>query len=299
MLMDGISVCIPIYNRDCTRLIADMQRLGEKLDTAFEVLIADDCSTAFADVNSSFAKTCPDVRYLQLSQNVGRSRIRNFLVQNARFSNLVFLDCDVQVVDDDFLQKYVDVANFPVVVGGATFGEQRPDNSHLLRWLYSRKVEYKPACQRNVCPNRSFMTLNFMAHRDVMIAHPFQESFSKYGHEDTVMGWQLQTDGIIIHHIDNVILHLGLDDFESFMEKSRQAVQNMRDLYLDPSSPQDLIQSINILRFYNKIKSLHLVGLVRCLSKMTNKLVLKNLAGSNPSIMLFQWYKLGYLLSLI
>lgn len=297
--MQGISICIPVYNRDIRPLAESMSRMAMQLTCPYEINIADDCSKTNKEENRSYLTTLPHCKYTELEQNIGRSKIRNLLGKTAQYDNLIFMDCDMQAPDEQYLQRYVEMTDYPIVVGGATFQKECPEKKFRLRWKYGMEVEYKSASIRNQHPNKSFMTLNFMIKREVLLKYPFEETFSKYGHEDTVMGWTLEQNGITIKHIENPMIHLGIDDTESFLQKSREAVENVFDLKQNASTPKALIDSINLLRFYQKIDKVHLTPLVKTASKWTKSLTLHNLRSDNPNIKLLQWYKLGYLLELM
>ena len=43
--MEALSILIPVYNWDCTRLDRDLHFQGLTLDIPYEIIVADDCST--------------------------------------------------------------------------------------------------------------------------------------------------------------------------------------------------------------------------------------------------------------
>ena len=82
--MPGLSVLIPVFNRDVTGLVHDL--LAQVPDWAgpVEVLLLDDASAdEFRQLNRPLAKL-PGVQYQELPRNVGRAAIRNQLAAAAR-----------------------------------------------------------------------------------------------------------------------------------------------------------------------------------------------------------------------
>jgi hypothetical protein len=75
------------------------------------------------------------------------------------------------------------------------------------------------------------MTNNFVVPKAVMLNIPFDETVTTYGHEDTLFGFQLQAAGIDILHLDNPVLHIGLDEAAHWLEKQRIAIQNLYRLH--------------------------------------------------------------------
>ena len=47
--------------------------------------------------------------------------------------------------------------------------------------------------------------------RETFLKHPFDETITHYGHEDTLFGLVLKKEGIKILHIDNPLMNCGLD----------------------------------------------------------------------------------------
>jgi hypothetical protein len=50
----------------------------------------------------------------------------------------------------------------------------------------------------------------------------FSEDLKTYGHEDTLLGYDLFRNGIEIFHIDNPVEHTGLEDSSVLLRKPKQ-----------------------------------------------------------------------------
>ena len=298
--MEGLSICIPVYNWNVTRLVVELHEQAERLDIPFEIIVADDCSTLCREENRRALENLSSARYLLMETNQGRSRIRNYLTQTAVYDWLLFMDCDVEVCSASYLKDYWNSKDqVDLVVGGTSYHEEAPESSFLLRWKYGMAMEKKSAEKRNKDPFQSFVPFNFLIRKELLVHYPFDEHFSKYGHEDTLLGWELKQHHVVIKHIDNPLIHLGLDSADDFLCKTRMAVDNLLFIYRSDSMPAGLSDSIHLLHFYNRLKQFRIEGLLRCLYRWTQNAVLRNLKSDSPSIPLFQWYKLGYFLEIV
>ncbi|RMG59263.1 MAG: glycosyltransferase, partial [Gammaproteobacteria bacterium] len=194
-----------------------------------EIVLADDASEApFGKWHQGLE--AEGVRVFALSQNMGRAAVRNFLARQARAPWLLFADADSAVVHPDFFLQYARAARqAPVVVGGTVYADEPPPERALrLRWHYGRRREQLPATRRQGQPWASFRTHNFLIHREAFWrVGGFDEAVRRYGHEDTLFGESLRRAGIPVLHIDNPLLHLGLEPAEVFIEKTRQAVAGL------------------------------------------------------------------------
>lgn len=93
-----LSILIPTYNYVCVKLVTDLQQQAERLECPYEILVADDASEdAFKRENRKI-NGIPGCKYIELQENVGRSRIRNILGRLARYDFFLFLDCDGGIV---------------------------------------------------------------------------------------------------------------------------------------------------------------------------------------------------------
>ena len=130
-----LSILIPTYNYVCVKLVTDLQQQAERLECPYEILVADDASEdAFKRENRKI-NGIPNCKYIELQENVGRSRIRNILGRLARYDYLIFMDCDASVVSNEFLSRYMAVRNAAeVVYGGLVHPEQLP-----FLWRFSTK----------------------------------------------------------------------------------------------------------------------------------------------------------------
>ena len=120
----------------------------------------------------------------------------------------------------------------------------------------------------------------------------FRENISRYGHEDTIFGIELERQGVSVIHLDNQLIHTGLDSADVFLEKTRDGLTNLAELLKSYDHPDDLTGHIRLLKQYVKFKKWGLSPLLNLIYKTSGKRIKRNLTGSKPSMRLLDLYKL-------
>ena len=291
--MESLSILIPVYNWDCSQLISDLHHQGLGLGVPYEIVIADDCSTdrLILVKNRENAERLENCRYFALEHNMGRAAIRNFLADNARYDKLLFMDCDAAVRDTKFLKRYADAADkAQVVCGGAIHSDELPQKGVELRWVYEKNADKERSAEfRSRNPYARFTPFSFLIERDLFMQIRFDESYAGYGYEDVQFGRELEKRGVSILHIDNPLVHLGLETSDVYLEKTRQAVRNAFE-------HREMIGGSSLLlTHYNRVVRFRMRWLFRLVWKLFGNKMEKNLLGSNPSLRVFSLYKLCYI----
>jgi hypothetical protein len=187
----------------------------------------DACDVFFQDINRSVGEFS---EYQELSINSGRSKIRNAFLPFSKGTYLLFIDGDSKIIHSDFVKRYVDflrLKNTEVLIGASIYSEEMPERKQLLRWTYSRKRESKSYSERNSHPELGFKSNNFVILKSLFEKYPFDESLVTYGHEDTLFGYQLRIKGVSFQHIENPVLNSNLDNNDQFLEKTKEALNNL------------------------------------------------------------------------
>jgi glycosyltransferase involved in cell wall biosynthesis len=291
-----LSICIPVYNYDIYPLLQSLLPAVTKLkDISFEILIADDGSTpAINELNRKQA-TGAGVKYIEMTENSGRSAIRNRLGREAAFDTLLFLDCDSVIADENFLLNYLPFLGKDLVVyGGTLYQHEIPGKQYLLHWQYGRKREINPEDIRNSFPSRYFKTNNFLISKSILQSHPFNEALRNYGHEDTLLGIELYQNGIEIIHIENPVKHAGLEDNRTFLSKTEAGVRNLRILLNSGIDLQLLRKHVRILEMFARIQKFGLIVPVK-MAWMVLCPALRYMILNRISLRALDFYKLGYL----
>ncbi|MGC8802161.1 MAG: glycosyltransferase family 2 protein [Bacteroidales bacterium] len=297
-----ISVCIPVYCYDARKLVETMYFQGQQLSVAFEVIVIDDGSPAeWQKINAPIREKA---QYIILSENVGRAAVRNLFLKHSRYDWLFFLDSDVMPVDNAFLKRYLETIErnpgVEVICGGIRM-PNRPDNGkQLLRWHYGNVRECRPMAERQQQPYRSFMTGNFCIRKDTLKRFPFDERLRQYGHEDTLLGFRLMQHRVPLLHIDNPVFHLHLEEAETFIRKTEQAVANLYHIASTLLENDSLFVLQNrLLRKGYMLRRYRLHGLLQGWFFLFRPLLRRVLLKGKYSLWLFDIYKLGYLCSIM
>lgn len=295
-----LSVLIPVFNYDVRELVTEIhkQALLEKI--AFEVLVLDDGSEDEVKQINKELSSLQYVIYKEEAVNQGRSKIRNKLAKLANYENLLYMDCDSGINSPSYIKDYISViGTSKVIYGGRLYNEDEAINtSYKLHWLYGIKREQSPAKSRNIDPNRSFQTNNFLIDRELLLSIGFNESITGYGHEDTLFGFELKKRNMVILHIENPVYHLGLEQSEEFLRKTREGIKNLKRIMRLNGNEKRLSRDITILSYYKKIEKLHLDKPVEFIYNRYEHILRRNLLGRNPNLIIFDLYKLGYLCSI-
>ncbi|GHT75739.1 hypothetical protein AGMMS50262_11960 [Bacteroidia bacterium] len=289
--MTAFSICIPVYNCAISTLVEELHKQAVETRHPFEILLMDDCSSQYREENRRLQELS-QVSYIEWQENIGRAKIRNRLAQTAQYPYLIFMDCDTKVENSSYIQNYLAALPAEVVVGGYAYAPVPPEHRYELRWSYGRNREEIPAHVRNLHPNKSFSTFNFLIRKEVFNTVQFDETISGYGHEDTLFGWALKKQSIPIKHIDNPLLHQSLDDTGTFLSKTENSVKNLWRIYQSVPQKDDLAQDITLLKYYLRLKKYHLTFLISVVTPLLQPLALRNLRSDRPKMFCFDLYKL-------
>jgi len=258
-----LSILIPIYNFDIRKFVNELHKQAVAENINFEIILADDASDFnFRKLNKE-TENLTHVKYIQLEKNIGRSKIRNFLAENAKFDYLLFADCDSEIPNNIFIKNYISYCKNEVVIcGGRTYKKE------------------KPFCEKEIISKSIHSSIKF------------DEKISQYGHEDTIFGIELKRKGIKIKHIDNPLNHIDLETCTDFISKTKKGIENLVYLSKNYNYPE-LFEDIKLLKTFTKTEKLSFF--FKTYFKLFEKLTEKNLCSSHPSLKLFDLYKLAYL----
>lgn len=296
-----LSILVPVYNFNIVSLVQELQKQASLAGIPFEIIVMDDASSVLLKDQNKEVASLSGVIFIELSENIGRSRIRNKLASMATYSSLLFMDCDAEVPDPEYIKNYLPYCGKDVVVcGGRTYHSEPPEEpEHILRWLFGVHREQIPATIRSQKPYHSFMTANFMISKAVLSRIRFDESIIQYGHEDTLFGFELRRNNIPVIHIQNPLVHIGLEIAREFLRKTSESVANLLSLVEQGKISLDDCHDIRLLRAYESLRRMHMVKLYLKLYNQVERTVMRNLTGNNPSLFAFDLYKLFLLTKLI
>jgi len=282
-----LSILIPTFNEDITPLVERLWHEIERIKTPIEIIIGDDHSTREASLNTFH--NLDSVVFFRNTENLGRTATRDLLARKARYNTLLFLDADVLPAQSDFIKKYLSaIGKSQVVFGGVQYTKQKPEQAMLLRWVYGKEREAKLAQERQYNPYY-IISQNLMIDKDVFLAVNAPE-IKRYGW-DNVFSFQLYQQGITVHHIDNAVIHLGLEPWDSYLSKVQQAMSTLVWAEKNDMISEDFT---SIQKFYNSLKTFGLAGLLRISLTLWLPLMRTQLASKFPSVRVLDLYKFYY-----
>ena len=283
-----LSVLIPIYNINCIALVEDLLlQLAESLEN-YEIICIDDHSIESFLFKNNSLKTLENVSYYELTENIGRARIRNLLAEKAKYDNLLFIDADSEIICNDYIKKYIkSLKEEKFIYGGTRYQKNCPkDKRKILHWKYASKYEALSVRARSIKPFLAFMSNNFLIKKDIFMSVLFDTEHTGYGYEDTLFAEELKIRSFNISHIDNPVEHSGLSATEVFLTKTKEAMKNLALLY---SSGK--LQDTSLIRFYIKLKTLKLESIAALIVRHMLPLIIRNLKSEKPLLYLFQLFK--------
>lgn len=295
-MITELSILIPTYNTTCIQLVKRLQQLceqisrtaGERFD--YEIIVADDASSDSAII----AENCnisqiPHCFFIQKTKNEGSAATRNFLADHSHFRWMLFVDCDIEVLDDHFLRRYLPYDQADIVNGGIRTGGERQSNN--LRFLYEEKSQRRhDAKHRQMRPYQSFRSTNFIITRTCMERCHFDERFTKSGYEDVHFGLILDRQKARIEHIDNPVY---ITDFENNVDYLSKCERNLHTLH---AFRHELGDYSPLLALAKRLAPI--IPILRLLHRICSPWERRNLTGRHPSLLLFQLYRLGYYVSI-
>ena len=290
----GLSVLIPVYQREVGELVRTLLAQAADWSGPVEILLFDDGSAEeFQTLNRPLAAR-PGVHYRELPLNVGRAAIRNQLASAAEYPWLLLLDNDSRLPDARFLARYAAARHQAAVLIGGTSYETAPpaDPALRLRWHYGRTREARPAAVRQRTPYAQLTINNALVRADIFGQFPLDERLSEYGHEDTKFGAELATATIPVLHLDNPVIHDGLEPAAVFLTKSAQAVRNLARVYRENGLGTDS----RLLQTALQLRRLGAASLAQFALGAAGPALRRQLLSAAPGLRAFDLLKLYWLL---
>lgn len=290
-----ISILIPVNDFDIVALVHSMKDGIAKVQEFCEILIGDDGSSE--EYKKKYNSLAGDkVRIISSEKNIGRASIRNRLILEARGDFLLFIDADAMIIGtaENYLLKWLDyLSSGRVIYGGILYQESPPgDPDKFLRWKYGREKEQRKASERKKHPYASFSTFNVLIDKSIFSKFRFYEELKQYGHEDTLFSYQLKKAGIAVLHIDNGLVHEGLETNKEFLSKTKSGMENLSRLYDNVTDKRTFTSTVNLLRIFWYLKVLHMTRIFAGFFIRFRERMEIRLDSSKVSLPLFTFYKL-------
>lgn len=288
-----ISILIPTYNYNITALIKALDTQLQNIAPNYEVICYEDGSSKFIEENNDVVKTIENAKHIISEKNKGRVTTRQSLAEMAKYDWLLYLDADVIPRQTSFLHDYLTYTNevYDAIYGGYEYESKKPEKQFSLRWKYGKKHEYVPADIRNKTPYKIIISGNFLIKKSIFLDINSRIENDGYGY-DNYLGALMKSNAIKVFHIDNNVIHYGLDTNTIFLQKVEKAVETIFEInqkHVSASTENSLLE------FYKKVKYLGLSKLIAFIYNISKSTLRKQILSSNPNLTLLQFYKLGYL----
>ncbi len=293
----GLSILIPVYNINVTSLVQALIAQLEKTGNEGEIILLDDGSDKFTLTANPSLQNIPAVFLYRNERNEGRMPARQKLSGLARYEYLLFLDCDSEIIKDDFLATYFGLIkeDISLASGGRLYADAAPAACEfMLHWKYGRKRESRQG-KEGFQLGAGFQSNNFLIRREIFKRLDASLQMTGYGHEDTWWGIQFEQAGIFCRYINNPVLHAAIEKADIYIEKSEKALANL--LLLAKNIDRRLIsRHVRIFRWYCRLKRTGLSGIYLFFEKGFHGYFRKNLLSCKPSLFFFDYYRLAVLL---
>lgn len=286
------SILIPTYNYNVVPLVLTLKEQADNLGIVYEIIVQDDVSQEFITENNQI-NLLPNCSFSTNTENLGRGKNINLLCFKSKYDNILIMEADSLPENDKYLKNYIEVVSesTKVIFGGVKYPEAIPQKEKLLRWKYGINRETKSINQRLKNTYDFVFTWNLLLKREILFQFPFPEFIHEYGYEDFIFIENLRLNSVSVIHIENYLIHHNDESSIDFIKKSERATRNLYDLIqirkIDP-------KSIRLSNFYERLKKLHLIPIVKTIYRITRKHILANLTSKNPNLYALDFYKLGY-----
>lgn len=287
-----LSILIPTYNYNVFLLVKELVDQASKLNIDFEIICLDDGGKVTFIENEAIneLKNCS---FSTNEVNLGRASNLNKLVEKAKFNYCLLLEADAFPTNENYIKNYIAIIKdgIKVAFGGVIYSNKKPKPNSLLRWIYGHKRESKSLDFRKKNPYNIVFSWNLLISKEVFQRFPFDASIKDYGFEDFIFLKELKENAIPIHQIDNNCIHQNEETSIEFLKKYNYSLKNLKKLI---DSNQLKYEDTSLSALYLRIKKLHLDVLVAFTFKISKNLIVKNLTSKYCSLLLFDFYKLGY-----
>ena len=274
-------------------VVQELKKQCENCRIEFEIIAQDDASKSEFNVENEKINQLSNCRFIALEKNVGYRENKNIMVEMSKFDNLIILDGDCIILNSNYIQNYINqIPFYDGVYGGRIHNKTCPSGNQKLRWKYGFFIEDKDSEERLKNPHSSFLFNNTLIKKKCFNAVKFDSSFKKYGHDDTQFSFQLMKKKYKLHHIENPIEHNDIDSNIIYYDKTKGSIENLLVLY---KSKKIDSKYMKMTRIFSQIEKLKLNFILSYGYQLIEKRIEKNLISDNPSLLVFNLFRLGYL----
>ena len=234
------SLLIPTYNFDCTQLVTNLAQQCAALKERdsnfdFEIIVGDDGVYGRTHEGGQPARInhLPGCTFWESPAATWDGAGCDVLIEQSRFPYLLLMDADAAVCTPDFVARYWEMRQAADVVNGSLRNLDSPcPRGCELRYCYEQAAERQrtQADHFRDNPFLHFTAFNVLINRQRLGALRFDPRCREYGYEDALLGLVMKEQGLTLVHIDNPLIHTGLDTSREFLMKTEGG-----DAHADPT----------------------------------------------------------------
>jgi glycosyltransferase involved in cell wall biosynthesis len=291
-----LSILIPIFNYNVYPLALALHKQCLECDIDFEILCQDDASQSPLNLLNEKINLLSHCSFVALKQNIAHRANRNSLAEKAKYDYLLFIDGDSNILSSDYIKKYVsNLFDFDVIYGGRLHPEKYFYGNQNLRWKYGKFIEDKSAENRKKKPYHSLLFNNTVIKKACFDFVKFDKTIKKYGHDDTLLSFQLSKLKSKINHIENPVEHGDLDNNLVYLNKTKESLENLNILYQKKKIDVEFVRLLQLYHFLKTTKSTFIISKIY---GVFEKSLFRNLTGNDPNLLAFNLFRVGYLCSI-
>jgi glycosyltransferase involved in cell wall biosynthesis len=287
-----LSILIPTYNYNVYPLVQELETQALLAKITFEIICIDDGSFSILNEENQKINSLTNCKFIENKKNVGLSNNRNNLVKYSQYDTLLFIDGDSEIINKDFINSYLKTLTEEIdIIYGGRIHPKKVDSSRILRWKYGKYREDLNSEQRNKNIYKSVLFNNTLIKKSVFDEIGFEKSITNYGHEDTVFAYFLSDIKASVKHIDNPVLHGDVDLNKVYLNKTINSLKNLNSIYNTRLIEPNFVTFLNV---FVKLKKIRLNYFFSMINKVLHPLFIVNLTSRNPSLFIFDLFRLSY-----
>ncbi len=285
-----ISILIPTYDYNVVPLVKALLGQRNLSEIEFEIKVYEDGSPSPPKENDALNDFL-NTEYKKLENNIGRTAIRHLMAEEAKYDWILFLDADVFPHTIDFLENYIKTIkekDGEVIFGGIIYDDVKPEQQKLLRWEYGRSREAKSMELRKKEPY-FIISQNLCLKKEVFLKANI-ELENHYG-LDNLFSNQLKRMRAKVLHIDNPVMHMGLENNDVFLKKALKAVETTVIMEKKGLMDRDMRP---IQKSYRQLKRMQIHLIFYAVISIFKGMMERNFNSKEPNLLWFDLYRLNH-----
>ena len=280
-----LSICIPVYNTDCSALLELLAKQIEQLHEVVEVLVCDDFSTDYKQENKAVCRR-NGFSFFENKENLGSISTRIKMAKISSFNWLLFIDSDMMPVHNKYLVNYIrNKESASVVFGGYRY--KKDYRKTQLRKNYGISREEKTANERNQKPFKYVFSGNMLIQKEIF-TQIIKDTSNCYGY-DVLLGERFNNNKVKLLHIDNSTFHLGIEDNISYLKNQMNGAKLLRTWFENDEINSDYN---NLIKVYKVLEKMYLSKILFSPTLKLNFIIRKILIKFGGPILLLDWFRL-------